>query len=76
AMGQRVIGPGLAREIVRVWLAAEFAGGRHARRVDKIRAIEAKYGGPEAGDACGAPACGPEQNKGGSQRGGGLSLAG
>lgn len=75
-MGQRVIGPGLAREIVRVWLATEFAGGRHARRVDKIRDIEARYGGPDAGDACGRPGCGRELNKGGSQRGGGLSLAG
>ncbi|HET7852849.1 MAG TPA: RpiB/LacA/LacB family sugar-phosphate isomerase, partial [Candidatus Methylomirabilis sp.] len=27
---------GLAREIVREWLAAEFEGGRHARRVNKI----------------------------------------
>ncbi|AEG16919.1 sugar-phosphate isomerase, RpiB/LacA/LacB family [Desulfofundulus kuznetsovii DSM 6115] len=44
-MGQRVIGPGLAREIVRVWLASEFAGGRHARRVAKITEIEKKYGG-------------------------------
>ncbi|WP_066634012.1 ribose 5-phosphate isomerase B [Desulfolucanica intricata] len=42
-MGQRVIGPGLAREIVRVWLAEEFEGGRHARRVDKLAQIEAKY---------------------------------
>jgi len=42
-MGQRVIGPGLAREIVRVWLSAGFQGGRHARRVDKITAIEKKY---------------------------------
>lgn len=38
-MGERVIGPGLARDIVRVWLGAEFAGGRHARRVEKIDAI-------------------------------------
>jgi len=43
-LGARVIGPGLAREVVAVWLAAEFAGGRHRRRVDKIRAIEEKYG--------------------------------
>lgn len=44
-MGQRVIGPGLAREIVTTWLQAEFLGGRHARRVDKIRSIEQKYNG-------------------------------
>lgn len=42
-MGQRVIGPGLARDIVTVWLQAEFQGGRHARRVDKIGSIEQKY---------------------------------
>ncbi|OAT79775.1 ribose 5-phosphate isomerase B [Desulfotomaculum copahuensis] len=42
-MGQRVIGPGLAEEIVRVWLSASFQGGRHARRVGKIAQIETKY---------------------------------
>jgi len=42
-MGQRVIGPGLAREIVSTWLRAEFQGGRHARRIEKIEAIEKKY---------------------------------
>ncbi len=42
-MGQRVIGSGLARDIVRVWLEAEFQGGRHGRRVDKISLIEQKY---------------------------------
>jgi len=39
-LGERVVGPGLAAEIVRVWLKAEFAGGRHERRVKKITAIE------------------------------------
>lgn len=39
-MGQRVIGPGLALTIVDEWLAAEFEGGRHERRVDQIAAIE------------------------------------
>ena len=42
-MGQRVIGSGLARDIVGIWLEAEFQGGRHATRVDKISAIEQKY---------------------------------
>lgn len=42
-MGQRVIGSGLARDIVSVWLQAEFQGGRHARRVSKIEDIEQKY---------------------------------
>ncbi|MDD4169246.1 MAG: ribose 5-phosphate isomerase B [Desulfotomaculaceae bacterium] len=43
AMGQRVIGMGLARDIVSTWLGAEFLSGRHARRVEKITAIEQKY---------------------------------
>jgi len=40
AMGERVIGPGLAREIAEVWLTTEFEGGRHARRVEKITQYE------------------------------------
>jgi len=39
-MGQRVIGVGLALEIVDIWLKTEFEGGRHERRVDKISAYE------------------------------------
>lgn len=39
AMGGRVIGPGLAIEIVRVFLQEEFEGGRHSRRVEKINNI-------------------------------------
>jgi len=34
------IGEVLLRKIVEVWLNTEFAGGRHQRRVNKIRAIE------------------------------------
>lgn len=41
-MGGRVIGPGLATEIVDVWLNSEFAGGRHQRRVGKISDYENK----------------------------------
>jgi ribose 5-phosphate isomerase B len=33
-MGARVIGPGLAAEMVRVWLGTEFAGGRHLTRIE------------------------------------------
>lgn len=40
AMGERVIGPGLAREIAKVWLTTEFEGGRHANRVNKIHQYE------------------------------------
>ena len=36
AMGERVIGPGLARDIAKIWLTTEFEGGRHENRVNKI----------------------------------------
>lgn len=40
AMGERVIGPGLAIEIARTWLEGEFEGGRHERRIAKVAALE------------------------------------
>ncbi|MCV6547483.1 MAG: ribose 5-phosphate isomerase B [Cohaesibacter sp.] len=40
SMGARVIGEGLAIEIVDAFLSADFEGGRHATRVDMIKAIE------------------------------------
>lgn len=40
AMGERIIGPGLAGEIIRVWLETEFTGGRHQQRIDKIAEFE------------------------------------
>ncbi|ONK25076.1 ribose 5-phosphate isomerase B [Bacillus sp. VT-16-64] len=40
AMGERVIGAGLAREIAKVWLETEFEGGRHTRRIQKISDYE------------------------------------
>jgi ribose 5-phosphate isomerase B len=42
AMGERVIGPGLAREIAKVWLETAFEGGRHERRIGKITEYEEK----------------------------------
>ncbi len=39
-MGARVIGAGLACELVDVFINTEFEGGRHQRRVDQITAIE------------------------------------
>jgi ribose 5-phosphate isomerase B len=39
-MGGRIVGIGLAREIVKVWLEAEFQGGRHLKRLEKIEAVE------------------------------------
>lgn len=40
-LGSRVLGPGLAQDIVSAFLEARFASERHLRRVQKIRAIEA-----------------------------------
>ena len=40
ALGARVVGHGLALKIVETFLDTEFEGGRHARRVDIISAIE------------------------------------
>lgn len=39
-LGGRVVGPGLACELVDIFLSTGFEGGRHALRVDKITAIE------------------------------------
>jgi ribose 5-phosphate isomerase B len=41
-LGAKLIAPEAAREIVALWLTTPFAGGRHQRRVDKIRSIEAR----------------------------------
>ena len=40
AMGGRIVAPGLADEIVALWLSTPFEGGRHQRRVDQIMEIE------------------------------------
>ena len=40
ALGARVIGVELAKEIVTAWLDAEFEGGRHQVRIDMITALE------------------------------------
>jgi ribose 5-phosphate isomerase B len=40
AIGARIIAKTLADEIVTLWLATAFAGGRHQRRIDKIAEIE------------------------------------
>ncbi|MEN2667566.1 ribose 5-phosphate isomerase B [Listeria aquatica] len=43
ALGARVVGPGLASDIVKVWLNAEYEGGRHANRIDQITAFEREH---------------------------------
>ncbi len=44
AIGGRVVGPGLAEEILQIWLDTPYEGDRHARRVEKIQALEREFG--------------------------------
>jgi ribose 5-phosphate isomerase B len=39
-LGEEVVGEGLAKDIVTAYLSTDFEGDRHARRLDKIRALE------------------------------------
>ncbi|MBQ6262911.1 MAG: ribose 5-phosphate isomerase B [Clostridia bacterium] len=39
-IGERVVGPGLAKELVNAFINTSFEGGRHQRRVDKVMEIE------------------------------------
>jgi ribose 5-phosphate isomerase B len=41
-LGERVVGPGLARELLTTWLETPFEGGRHERRVTGIHSIESQ----------------------------------
>ncbi|WP_294343099.1 ribose 5-phosphate isomerase B [uncultured Clostridium sp.] len=43
ALGARVVGPGLALDIVDTFLNAKFEGDRHINRINKISQIEKKY---------------------------------
>ena len=46
-IGERVVGPALAREVVEAFLGAEFAAeGRHQRRYEKVIELEERYLGP------------------------------
>ena len=44
-LGALVTGKGLAAEIARVWLETPFEGGRHERRIEKIRRLEDDFHG-------------------------------
>ena len=44
SMGGRVVGFGLAEEILELWLTTAFEGGRHQRRIDQISAAERRSG--------------------------------
>lgn len=43
SIGARVVGVGLAEEIVDLFLSTPFEGGRHQRRVDQISALESEF---------------------------------
>ena len=43
SLGSGMIGIALAQSIVATWLTTDFGGGRHAKRVDKITEMEARY---------------------------------
>jgi ribose 5-phosphate isomerase B len=43
-LGSRVVHPGEANRLLRLWLATSFEGGRHERRVGKIRALDEERG--------------------------------
>ena len=43
AIGGRIVGTELAREIVKTWLNTPFEGGRHSIRLGKVREIEERY---------------------------------
>jgi ribose 5-phosphate isomerase B len=40
SIGARIVAPELAEEILTVWLATPFDGGRHVHRIEQIAAIE------------------------------------
>ena len=43
SIGARVVGEGLAEEIVQTFLTTPFEGGRHARRVAQLTDLEAEF---------------------------------
>jgi len=45
-LGAGLVGESLARQIVLTWLATPWGPDRHARRVEKIREVEERYGRP------------------------------
>lgn len=51
SMGARVVADALALEIARLWLATEFEGDRHQRRVDELTDLEARFSDPASQDA-------------------------
>ncbi len=50
-MGGRVIAPQAAEKVLDHWLASEFAGGGSAPKVEKMKAIDARYRRERSGSA-------------------------
>ncbi|MEI7632991.1 MAG: RpiB/LacA/LacB family sugar-phosphate isomerase [bacterium] len=42
-LGARIIGAGLAGQIVETWMIAKFLGGKYAARVEKVRRLASKH---------------------------------
>jgi ribose 5-phosphate isomerase B len=42
-LGGRLMGPEMALDILKMWLATDFAGDRHRRRIDKIADLERRH---------------------------------
>jgi ribose 5-phosphate isomerase B len=55
ALGQRITGSEVVRDIVRVWLDTPFEGGRHQRRLEKMAALEGEMMGRAAPGSGGPP---------------------
>jgi ribose 5-phosphate isomerase B len=51
SLGGRIVAEGLATEILELWLATPFDGGRHQRRIDQLLELEATFADPAAQDA-------------------------
>ena len=49
-MGERVIGPELAKTVVDAWLVSEFAGGGSTEKVEQMRKLENRSFHPDSGD--------------------------
>ncbi|HET7874054.1 MAG TPA: ribose 5-phosphate isomerase B [Methylomirabilota bacterium] len=50
ALGGRLMGAEMAEDLLKTWLETDFAGGRHARRVEKIAQLEREPTRGSAGD--------------------------
>lgn len=50
SIGARIVGDGLADEIVQTWLDTDYEGGRHQRRIDQLAGLEERFTDPSAQD--------------------------